>query len=53
MVLVLAWDADDNFVCSMNFPSMDHFDDFNENVSFDEPLSFEIIDFDDKAETLQ
>lgn len=53
MVLVLAWDNDDNFVCSMNFPSMDHFDEFNANISFEEPLSFEIIDFDEQESTLQ
>ncbi len=53
MVLVLAWDNNDNFVCTMQFKSMYAFDEFNENISFDNPLSFEIIDLSSELDTLQ
>ncbi len=53
MVVILAWDKDDNFVCTMNFPNMMAFESFNANISFDEPLEFEVLDFEIQGDTLQ
>ncbi len=53
MVLVLAWDSNDDFVCTMHFKNMYAFDEFNNNISFDNPLYFEIIDLSSEEDTLQ
>jgi|APCry1669188970_1035186.scaffolds.fasta_scaffold11038_3 hypothetical protein len=53
MILVFVYDSQDNFVCTMNFISQYDLDDFMENASFDNPLTFQIVDFDNFTETLQ
>jgi len=53
MILVFVYDSQDNFVCTMNFISQYDLDDFMENASFDNPLTFQIVDFDNFSETLQ
>lgn len=53
MVVILAWNKDDEFVCTMNFPNMMAFESFNANISFDEPLDFEVLDFEVQGDTLQ
>ena len=53
MILVIAYDNEDKFICSMNFKTMYDFDSFNENISFEEPLYFEVINFEDEEITVQ
>lgn len=53
MIVIFAYDNDDKFVCSMQFRTMYDFDSFNENISFEEPLYFEVINFADDEVTLQ
>jgi hypothetical protein len=53
MILVFAYDHNDMFVCTMNFKDEYTFNEFLSNVSFDNPLGFEVIDLDEKVDTLQ
>ena len=53
MILVFAYNSKDEFVCTMNFKDEYTLNEFMNNVSFDDPLIIEVVDLEDKADTLQ
>lgn len=56
MILVEVYDSekeDANMVCLMTFENSYKFDAFFGNCSFDEEMSFQIMDYETIAETIQ